>query len=557
MNRRRFIHGAVLFGGSTVTLLATASTSCSKKAVANPPTGKETPKNYRISTASAATKVMPEANLPDADSVAIAMAGNETGCFQVVIRPEATYEQVNVTVSDLVNGADRITGLTWHQVGYVYINTFAGHPVPAEVAGKLPGWYPDPLLERDKAYLMKDWANCIWVTVRVPAGTPGGKYQGSVKLEIGEHTETVAVEATVYGFAIPARPTLPTLFSLAIEYLTKVYPGLPAGIRKSWFDYLAERRIAPTDLYIDLQQRDAAYRITADEYARYQEQINGFVIYPITVTWEDRNATAEELIRRFEANRSYIDAVIASAAAARGNGVFYGFDENDSAHFETMKAVHAHIKSAYPDIPIATTSMHITSLELVEALHIDILVLHITDGIYNNTFADQLRAAGKQVWGYISLQPYHPMPNWRIENELIETRVLLSAMAYHERFDGFLYWGVNQYNKGNWETPKLIGRNASQRLDMSITTPTDEYKWLHGDGLLIYPGTSGPLSSIRMENIRKGLEEYEYYKLAETKFGKGEAMRLAGQVAPAMTSYNRDEQAYLSGKHQLAERLDG
>ncbi len=458
-------------------------------------------------------------------------------------------------MSDLVNGANRITGLTWHQVGYVYISTFDGHPVPADVSGRLPGWYPDPLLERDDAYLLEGWSNCIWVTVTVPAGMPAGRYEGTVTLDIAGNTEIIAVEATVYGFSLPAVPSLPTLFSLAMEYLIKVYPGFPPTIRMNWFDFLAERHIAPTDLYIDLQQ-DAAYRVTPQEYQRYADRTNGFVIYPITVTWEDRNAPADELIRRFEANRAYIDAVIASGATTGGKGVFYGFDENGPEHFETIKTVHAYIKSQYPDIPIATTSMHIQSLSQVEELHIDILVLHITDGIYNNTFADELRAAGKKVWGYISLQPYYPMPNWRIENELIEARILLSAMAYHERFDGFLYWGVNQYNKGQGKTPALIDRNALPKLDMSITTPTDEYKWLHGDGLLIYPGSSGPLSSIRMENIRRGLEEYEYYKLVETKLGKSETSRLAAELAPTMMSYTRDVQVYEDHKRTLAAELE-
>ncbi|GGC48390.1 hypothetical protein GCM10011386_45760 [Parapedobacter defluvii] len=554
MNRWEFIKASTFLGCSTA-VLGADSISCSKRTQTKPADTGTQPKNYRISTASGAVKIMPEDILPESDTVTFGIAGNETECFQIVIRPETTVERVSVTVNDLVSGSNRISGHTWHQVGYVYISTFAGHPVPADVSGKLSGWYPDPLLTRDHAHLIENWSNSIWVTVHAPAGTPAGTYQGTVELEIGPHTETIHIEATVYGFSIPAVPSLPSLFSLALEYLAKVYPGLPTAIRKNWLDFLAERRIMPTDLYIDLQGPDGAYRITPEEYVHYNGQTNGFVIYPITVTWEDRNAPAEVLIQRFEENRRYIDAIIASGAAAGGKGVFYGFDENEPEHFDTMKAVHAHIKSRYPDIPIATTSMHIQSLAQLEAVHVDILVLHITDGIYNNPFADQLRAAGKKVWGYISLQPYHPMPNWRIENALIETRVLLSAMAYHERFDGFLYWGVNQYNKGQWETPRPISRNTPLKLDMSITTPTEEYKWLHGDGLLIYPGTDGPLSSIRMENIRKGLEEYEYYKLVEAKLGKNATLELAAQVAQSMSAYTRDVQEYLKHKASLAAKL--
>src|SRR5690606_31905427 len=133
--------------------------------------------------------------LPEKNTVSIGIAGNESECFQVVVRPETTLEHVKVTVSDLVSGANRITGLTWHQVGYVYISTFDGHPVPADVSGRLPGWYPDPLLERDDAYLLKGWSNCIWVTVTVPAEMPAGRYEGTVTLDIEGTTEIIAVEA--------------------------------------------------------------------------------------------------------------------------------------------------------------------------------------------------------------------------------------------------------------------------------------------------------------------------------------------------------------------------
>src|SRR5690606_18121416 len=171
-----------------------------------------------------------------------------------------------------------------------------------------------------------------------------------------------------------------------------------------------------------------------------------------------------------------------------------------------MRIVNKYIKEQYPQVPIATTSQYIKTVEQLDDLGVDILILHITDGIYNNTFADEVRNAGKKVWGYISLQPYHPMPNWRIENSPVEARVLLSAMAFKERFDGFLYWGLNQYNKGNWQLPAKIKKDSDLKLGMSITTPTTEYQWLHGDGLLLYPGEEGPISSIRMENVRDGLE---------------------------------------------------
>jgi len=44
-----------------------------------------------------------------------------------------------------------------------------------------------------------------------------------------------------------------------------------------------------------------------------------------------------------------------------------------------------------------------------------------------------------------------------------------------------------------------------------------QHKWANGDGNLIYPGPESPLSSIRLENIRDGLEDYEYLRLLGEK----------------------------------------
>lgn len=554
INRRRFIKNTAVFGTSAF-LLGSNTYACKEDKAIEITDIDSAKRRHVLSIVNSSTKVLPDDILGNSNSVTLAGASNEVESFQIVIRSTEAIDEVKVEMEHLKNGVHQISGLRWRQVGYVYVSTFDGHPNVQDVAGLLPGWYPDPLLERDSVKVLQNTSNVIWVDCPIPKGTAPGVYVGEIRVHIGKVVERVTVSMEVFGFELPDRSTLPTLFSLSLEFLDSVYPNFDRLLRSKWFNFIAENRLAPTDMYINLSSEEAKLKISSEEYALYINNLNGFVLYPITSTWEDRNASAEELIARFESNRPYIDTMIRMRYVEKGNGVFYGFDENDTSHFETMKEVHKHIKSVYPTIPIATTSMHINSVELLEDLEIDILVLHITDGIYTNRFADQVRATGRKVWGYISLQPYHPMPNWRIENPFLDSRVLLSAMAYHQRFDGFLYWGLNQYNKIGWKYPNTLAKNTNLKLNLSITTPTDEYKWLHGDGILLYPGEDGPISSIRMENIRKGLEEYEYYCLLEKKFGKAEAHSWATRIAPSMEQFSDNVQQYLHVKKQIADRL--
>ncbi|WP_316814552.1 DUF4091 domain-containing protein [Pedobacter nyackensis] len=553
--RRSFLKTSAFLGMNTM-LFGMASTSCKSKNILDPVKEDKVNKaQYRISTASGMLKVMPGDVLPESRTARISLAGNERESFQIVVRAKEDIDGVKVTIGDFTNNQHRLNSIKWSQVGYVYISTFSGHPTTGDVKGRQPGWYPDPLLERDSVKLMRDWSNAIWFTIHAPAGTPAGTYKGKITLEIKGVKEEISVEALVHNFALPAVPTLPNLFSLSVEYLDGMYDGFTGEIRKNWFDLLLASRMCPTDLYLNMNTKEGRSKITATDYSSFKGLTNGFVIYPITATWADRSAPAEELIARFEQNRPYIDQILATGAVANGKGVFYGFDECEPEHFEVMRKVNKYIKEQYPQVPIATTSQYVKTVEQLDDLGLDILIMHIFDGIYNNTFADQVRNAGKKVWAYISLQPYYPMPNWRIENPLQETRVLLGAMAYKERFDGFLYWGLNQYNKGNRQLPAKIKRNSDLKLEMSITTPTDEYKWLHGDGLLIYPGENGPLSSIRMENIREGLEDYEYYKLVEQKLGSGTAAIEAGKIARNTRDFERNEDNFSQHRIALAKLI--
>jgi len=107
----------------------------------------------------------------------------------------------------------------------------------------------------------------------------------------------------------------------------------------------------------------------------------------------------------------------------------------------------------------------------------------------------------------------HPYANWFIEYPAIESRLLMGAMSHKYRVDGFLYYLVNN----GWErNRKVISSGPYTEWDGASCINSKD-KWANGDGNLIYPGPARPLSSIRLENIRDGLEDYEYLHLLAEK----------------------------------------
>ena len=121
-----------------------------------------------------------------------------------------------------------------------------------------------------------------------------------------------------------------------------------------------------------------------------------------------------------------------------------------------------------------------------------------------------------EVWTYISLQPYKPLACFRLDNPLVDVRGLFWQI-FHYGFDGFLYWGLNQWSLGDFapisstidETFPFISP-----MNWYVATYDDgTLPWLFGDGKLLYVGTDGPIPSIRLANIRDGLDDYDYLSM--------------------------------------------
>ena len=129
----------------------------------------------------------------------------------------------------------------------------------------------------------------------------------------------------------------------------------------------------------------------------------------------------------------------------------YGFDESDQTKFAPiMQDVFGMFKSRYPDVNTVTTA-HMNdnttgqpeqSAEKIQNLHIDNFC-PIMDWVVPEQLQD-CEAAGLAMWMYTSLEPGLPWPNLRLDNSLIDARVLLWLVAGW-RLDGFLYWGLNQW----------------------------------------------------------------------------------------------------------------
>ena len=146
--------------------------------------------------------------------------------------------------------------------------------------------------------------------------------------------------------------------------------------------------------------------------------------------------------------------------------------------------------------------------------------------------------AGKEIWWYSYVNDaVGRTPSFVIDKPHIDSRVW-GWMMEEWNVDGILNWGFNRWGKpltGNgWRDPY---RNPLSLIKGNLRS--------NGCTSLVYPGyyprygldrpTAAPVSSLRLEALRDGLEEREYLKLAKARGADGRA--LADKVLRTITTF--------------------
>ncbi|MCX6621884.1 MAG: DUF4091 domain-containing protein, partial [Acidobacteria bacterium] len=149
-------------------------------------------------------------------------------------------------------------------------------------------------------------------------------------------------------------------------------------------------------------------------------------------------------------------------------------------------------------------------------------------------------AEGGESWYYTCIYPQSRQLNRFIDLPLIKTR-LLHWYNFRHNLTGYLHWG------GNFWSPAPFDQVQPVINDGTTLLPA-------GDNAIVYPWPEKytVLSSIRLEAMRDGIEDYELL-VALSKRDPERARRLARQAIPQFTDYVRDVGAF----RKLHEELLG
>jgi hypothetical protein len=418
---------------------------------------------------------------------------------------------------------------------------------------------PDPLVPLSKGdrlghlTLRAGETKAIWVRVRVPEQAAAGCYAGHLwvgHVQAGRRPQSLTapsaqtlleapLKLTVWPFRLPRRSHLRTAFGIDGACIAHQH-GVPRDseaytelYRRYYDELLAHRICAYTIPYPLLDQR-------AERYLR-DEAVNAFMVPYL----EDENRMRQ------------IWQHLCSLGVAPKAWVYPLDEPVDRQAYELLEQRAAFVHRVAPGLKVCSPFYRGPDWD-AKLTPFDELVGVLDIWCANTGYcarADvyermrQRQQAGEEAWVYVCCGPGSPFCNFFVNMTALQHR-LLPWQLYRYGLTGLLYWSTT-----HWE-PSAQG---TQNPYEDIATVKGINPHIYGDGSLFYPGKQvgidGPVSSVRLECIRDGLEDYEYLVLAARGFGAAYARELAREVTPDWTHYLTDPRKFEALRRGLGESL--
>jgi len=207
------------------------------------------------------------------------------------------------------------------------------------------------------------------------------------------------------------------------------------------------------------------------------------------------------------------------------------FDEPTEEYIERYKATAAVLKSLDPGIRILEATMTVSLAGTV-----DCWCPQVQEYQAHQAFFKERQSAGDEVWVYTCLIPGGPWINRLVDQDRLRQVHVGWACAQYD-LQGFRHWGLNHHSGKPFE--QLVRQHG----DSTNFLPA-------GDSHIIYPGEKGPLSSLRYEAHRIGMEDYELL-IRLKKTNPALADELIGKLFRAFDQYSTDVAEYRRVKAEL------
>jgi hypothetical protein len=512
---------------------------------------------FAVMAVDTAVKIFPETPVrAEKGPFAVSLARGETEPLQLAVRSDVGFGKFEVEV-------DLPLEVEVGRIGYVNVDAPSAYhncTVPEwelrypKSAGQCDGWsgrWPDPVEIGAKGPLPAGETHGFLIGITAGREARAGIYKGSIVWKgDGKVVGRGTISVEVWDFSLSERPLFPAIFDVRLNEKEIPYWNCLGKTdlerREKIWAFMARKKVCPDDVGMHLpfvRGKDGTVRCDFSEYDRRMERYFNHYRFPLsymplnfysfgwgmppkdflgekayagdsphtkTHSGDCPRTNASRLVLRKEYKKVYQESLRLYWRHVNAKGwsdrlVLYLSDEPFHWNIDIrqqVKALSAMIHEVDPEIRIYTSAwQHVPewngSIDVWGA------------GSYGSFPVAEIplrRSAGDEIRWTTDGQMCLDTPYLAIER-------LLPQLAHKYGAHAYEFWAITWLTRDPWK----CGYHAFIRQS---GTPGSSYysRYPSGDGYLIYPprdGGDSPVSSIRLEAVRDGVEDYEYLVLLE------------------------------------------
>jgi hypothetical protein len=507
--------------------------------------------------------------------VTLSAARNEYAPFQIVVHAGAGgLKGVNAVASSLAPASGHaipVDRITLYREHYIEVRRLSPRSKSS------PGWYPDALIPfldprtgkppvhaRFPAAPFDIAPNSnqpLWVDVRTPPDAAAGEYTGTITVSAkGISPRRVPITLTVWDFTLPDTPSMRTHFGDAdLNSLLSPPPRVAAwngldeagqrALRTAYAELMAAHRICSPIPPFLMPKVNADGSIAPEPtHEALQQWIDRFHItgFPVRFLGKDGRGQDDPLGADRERNAKYLRSMYTYLRAHGWDKMAYIYVVDEPSSKEAYNDVRARSKFVREVVPqlkvLCTKGPQVRNPPwggLVGSVDIWVPLWPL----FEEAAVRRRLSAGEEIWSYTALCQGGPeTPFWELDFPLLNYRIPM-WISWRFGVTGLLYWSAT-----NWASAGDVWTNP--------LTYDAQYNM---EGSLLYPGedagVQGFIGSIRLKEIREGLEDYEYLKILAKRRSKAAADAAVRKIARTWHSWDSDARHLLQARAEIARSI--
>ena len=501
--------------------------------------------------------------LDDSNKIECEGIKGDTEAVQVMLTAKKDVASFNLVAGDLTreNGSEKIDTSNIEILAERYIETKKSS-AKSNTASEFLGWYPDALVPmaaykaKRENKIAKGNNQGIWVNIDIPTDAVSGTYKGIFTLDIDGDKLDLPVSVKVYDVTMPSEIHAKTAFDIWYEEIENGEDLLDEnGNEIDWpqiyYDFAVSKRINPQTTYY---MRSVVF--SEKSLDRFVNEIVGIArnekLTLFRMPYKGVNDPTYGLVVDYDLIFGILKAMAEKNIELVEQGeeidlfkkAFFYFnsiiDEPDSQSFNRVRYCDKAVTRAKNEIAPFLDDYPQLKESLLAIPHVvttPVDYLEYEDGGGVQTWATQAQQYkssalggiaerkqstdkypfGEGFWIYLTMESNNPYPSLQLDDNLLSPRTMF-WMNQCYGIDAMLYWCMCYYSK---TIPQGV---SGKKVERDIWNDPNSYVNVNGDAYVLYPGTkyglTTPLSTLRLESLRQGSEDYEYIYLLKNAIEK-------------------------------------